>query len=108
MTSAVSINIRLTPLDNHRDEKENLMTNNVPNELPEDFAPSEFDVICGWARQNYHHCESALNCVGRMLNPSLSFFASFPFQLAIVDFVKSSVKMSQDILLPRVRWKRVK
>jgi hypothetical protein len=25
------------------------------NELPPDFVPSDSDVICGWARQNYHH-----------------------------------------------------
>ena len=25
------------------------------NELPEDYVPSDYDVICGWARQNYHH-----------------------------------------------------
>ena len=25
------------------------------NELPEGFVPSDLDVICGWARQNYHH-----------------------------------------------------
>jgi len=25
------------------------------HELPEDFSPSDSDVICGWARQNYHH-----------------------------------------------------
>jgi hypothetical protein len=24
-------------------------------ELPEDYVPSESDVIVGWARQNYHH-----------------------------------------------------
>jgi hypothetical protein len=24
-------------------------------ELPEDFHPSKYDVIVGWARQNYHH-----------------------------------------------------
>lgn len=24
-------------------------------ELPEGFAPSEFDVLVGWARQNFHH-----------------------------------------------------
>ena len=23
--------------------------------LPEDFVPSDYDVICGWARQNYNH-----------------------------------------------------
>ncbi|CAJ1955217.1 unnamed protein product [Cylindrotheca closterium] len=26
-----------------------------PNELPLEFVPSDSDVICGWARQNYHH-----------------------------------------------------
>jgi len=25
------------------------------NELPLEFVPSDSDVICGWARQNYHH-----------------------------------------------------
>jgi hypothetical protein len=25
------------------------------NKLPEGFVPDELDVICGWARQNYHH-----------------------------------------------------
>jgi hypothetical protein len=24
-------------------------------ELPESFEPSKYDVIVGWARQNYHH-----------------------------------------------------
>jgi hypothetical protein len=24
-------------------------------ELPESFQPSKYDVIVGWARQNYHH-----------------------------------------------------
>ncbi len=40
------------------DEKENCMDNYTPpdaKELPEGFAPSEFDVLCGWARQNFHH-----------------------------------------------------
>lgn len=26
-------------------------------ELPEDYAPTEFDAIVGWARQHYHHSE---------------------------------------------------
>jgi hypothetical protein len=29
--------------------------------LPEEYVPSEKDVICGWARQNYHHGKSLLN-----------------------------------------------
>jgi hypothetical protein len=31
------------------------MVEQDPNELPVEFIPSESDVICGWARQNYHH-----------------------------------------------------
>lgn len=31
------------------------MVEQDPNELPAEFVPSENDVICGWARQNYHH-----------------------------------------------------
>lgn len=31
------------------------MVEEDPNELPPEFAPSDNDVICGWARQNYHH-----------------------------------------------------
>ncbi len=27
-------------------------------DLPEGFAPSEFDVLVGWARQNFHHGET--------------------------------------------------
>jgi hypothetical protein len=27
-------------------------------ELPIAYVPSEYDVICGWARQNYHHGKS--------------------------------------------------
>jgi hypothetical protein len=30
-------------------------SSNDASELPEDYIPSEYDVICGWARQNYHH-----------------------------------------------------
>ena len=26
-----------------------------PFELPEDFSPTEYDCICGWARQNFGH-----------------------------------------------------
>lgn len=29
-------------------------------ELPEDYQPSEYDAIVGWARQNYHHGTFAL------------------------------------------------
>ena len=29
-------------------------------QLAKDFIPSEQDVICGWARQNYHHGECIL------------------------------------------------
>jgi hypothetical protein len=37
-------------------DKGNLMANKPDStELPADFSPSEFDVICGWARQNYHY-----------------------------------------------------
>lgn len=35
------------------------------SDLPEDYIPSDSDVIVGWARQNYHHGTSTM-CV-RML-----------------------------------------
>jgi hypothetical protein len=31
------------------------MKGETNNELPEGFVPADIDVICGWARQNYHH-----------------------------------------------------
>eukprot|EP00980_Cylindrotheca_fusiformis_P029019 scaffold22696_cov118-Cylindrotheca_fusiformis.AAC.13 len=31
------------------------MVEQEQNELPPEFVPSDNDVICGWARQNYHH-----------------------------------------------------
>jgi hypothetical protein len=40
------------------DDQDNLMTENTDaNILPDGFSPSEMDVICGWARQNFHHGE---------------------------------------------------
>jgi hypothetical protein len=37
------------------DPKVNMAKKDEANELPEGFVPAELDVICGWARQNYHH-----------------------------------------------------
>jgi hypothetical protein len=40
------------------DDQENRMEENTDaNVLPDGFSPSEMDVICGWARQNFHHGE---------------------------------------------------
>jgi hypothetical protein len=41
------------------DDKENLMSGKESDEreMPEGFVPSEFDVLVGWARQNFHHGE---------------------------------------------------
>lgn len=44
-------------------EKENFMSGKQAStlreseekQMPEGFAPSEFDVLVGWARQNFHH-----------------------------------------------------
>lgn len=43
-------------------EKENLMppAKGDSKEMDEGFAPSEFDVLVGWARQNFHHGTLAL------------------------------------------------
>jgi len=29
--------------------------------MPEDFVPTDFDVLVGWARQNFHHGEKKMN-----------------------------------------------
>jgi hypothetical protein len=40
------------------DDQDNLMAENTEASiLPDGFSPSEMDVICGWARQNFHHGE---------------------------------------------------
>lgn len=44
----------------HMDEK---TESNSDEELPPWFMPSELDVICGWARQNYHHGKSLRSIV---------------------------------------------
>ena len=52
------------------DEKENYMDNYTPpdaKELPEGFAPSEYDVICGWARQNFHHGKLSTSLVSLLI-----------------------------------------
>jgi hypothetical protein len=42
-TITLGIGVRLTMVEQDQ------------NELPPEFVPSDSDVICGWARQNYHH-----------------------------------------------------
>ena len=44
--------------------KQELEDRHDTSDLPEDYVPSDSDVIVGWARQNYHHGTST--CV-RML-----------------------------------------
>ena len=51
---------RFMPIEQHemigRNDENILMSKVGKNrDLPEGFTPSEMDVICGWARQNYHH-----------------------------------------------------
>ena len=36
-------------------KQENTLKENEEKQMPEGFAPSEFDVLVGWARQNFHH-----------------------------------------------------
>ena len=61
------------------------MVEEDPNELPPEFVPSENDVICGWARQNYHHgkfcCFSKSSCLHFLELTTVVF--RFKFQLAI-------------------------
>jgi len=41
--------------------KENFMPGKGDaKDMPEGFAPSEYDVLVGWARQNFHHGEYRL------------------------------------------------
>ncbi len=49
------------------DEKENVMVGKGSDakesnekQMPEGFAPSHFDVLVGWARQNFHHGEKEM------------------------------------------------
>jgi hypothetical protein len=52
--TAVALVARPVGLKPH--EKENCMPGKGDaQEMAEGFAPSEFDVLVGWARQNFHH-----------------------------------------------------
>jgi hypothetical protein len=46
------------PVEGRKFSMDNTFESNV---LSEEYVPSEKDVICGWARQNYHHGKSLLN-----------------------------------------------
>jgi hypothetical protein len=69
------------------DEKENYMDNYTPpdaKELPEGFAPSEYDVICGWARQNFHHGKLSTSSLVSQLVMQVMRQSLLTFYVAIV------------------------
>lgn len=49
-----AVTLQSVPLQLH-DKQRSMASKGDAKDMPEGFAPSEFDVLVGWARQNFHH-----------------------------------------------------